>query len=117
MDILQSHQADAFVTVCYKCGSPDHTSDKCLPPNEAKIMKANEACTKSIAEGCASGGRSCVHRRGGGRGGGGKDCTNTLGKWGAKGGPATPGTNKSSSDGIKKRNGIMDDDLEAVLME
>jgi hypothetical protein len=42
-------------------------SDKCsLPHNEAKITKAKEACAKSIAKGCTSGG--C----GGGRGRGGK---------------------------------------------
>jgi hypothetical protein len=96
-NIPQSHRADAFVTVCYNCGSPDHNSDKCpLPRNEAKTMKAKVACPKYIAEGCASG--SCGHS------GCGDDCTNSRGKGGANGGPATPGTNASSGDGVE-RNG------------
>ncbi len=37
-NIPQSHQADAFLTTCYNCGAPDHTSNKCsLPRNEANI--------------------------------------------------------------------------------
>jgi hypothetical protein len=38
-NIYQNHWADAFVPICYNCGSSDPTSDKCsLPCDEAKIM-------------------------------------------------------------------------------
>ncbi len=58
-NIPQSHQADAFITTCYNCGSPDHTTDKCpLPCDEAKMTKAKEAHAKAIKDG-----------HGGGRGG------------------------------------------------
>ncbi len=66
----QSHQTDAFLTTCYNCGAPDHTSNKCpLPCDEAKITKAKEARAKLVKEG--RGGCGCG--RGGdcsGRGGG-----------------------------------------------
>jgi hypothetical protein len=81
LNIPQSHQAYTFDTVFYNCGSPDHTSDKCpLPHDEAKITKAKEAHTKSIAEGHASGGCGCERGSGGGCGGHGDDRTNTQGK-------------------------------------
>jgi hypothetical protein len=67
-NIPQSHQADAFLTNCYNCGSPDHTSNKCpLPCNKAKITTANkEACAKAVKEGRGSG---CGGGHGGGHGG------------------------------------------------
>ncbi len=107
-NIPQSQQADAVITVCYNCSSPDHTSDKCpLPCNEAKITKTIKVRTMSIDEGRASGGRGHGCRHGGGDcGGHGDDHTNTQGKWGAKDGPATLGTNTSMSDGVEKRNGL-----------
>jgi hypothetical protein len=107
LNIPQGHQADAFGNVCYNCGAPDHTSNKCsLPLNEAKITKAKEVRTKSVTEGRGSGG--CGH--GCGRsdvcGGSGGDCTNTWGKWDtSKGDPAPPGTNTSLGDGVEKQNG------------
>jgi hypothetical protein len=103
-NIPQGHRADAFGNVCYNCGAPDHTSNKCpLPRNEAKITKAKEVRAKSITKGHSSGG--CCHgrRHGDGCGGRGGDRTNTRGKWGTnKGDPATPSTNTSLSDGVKK---------------
>ncbi len=87
-NIPQSHRADAFLTTCYNCGAPDHTSNKCpLPRDEAKITKAKEARAKLVKEGCGGRGRGCgsdLSGRGGDRGG---DCTNTRNKWGANGGP------------------------------
>ncbi len=70
----------------------------------------------SIAEGCAS--SDCGHGQGcdGGRGGCEDDCTNTLGKWGAKGGHTTPSTNSSSGVGVEKRKGLHDE-LQVVRME
>jgi hypothetical protein len=66
----QSHQADAFLTTCYNCGTPDHTNDKCsLPRDEAKITKAKEAGAKLVKEGGGGCGRGCGGDRSG-RGGG-----------------------------------------------
>jgi hypothetical protein len=92
-NIPQGHWAGAFVMTCYNCGLPDHTSYKCPKPcNYAKIKKAKEARAKAVGEGSASGGHCCG--RGGGYGGGCEDDqTNTWEKWGAKNGPADPGTN------------------------
>jgi hypothetical protein len=106
-NIPQGHRADAFGNVCYNCDAPDHTSNKCpLPHDEAKITKAKEACSKSVTEGCGSGGCGCGHGRGDGRGGGrGGDRTNTWGKWGTnKGNPATPGKNTSLGGGVEKQS-------------
>jgi hypothetical protein len=104
-NIPQYHRADAFVPICYNCGLPDHTSDKCfLPRNEAKIMKAKEASANSIAEERTSGGRGrgCGH---GGKGGCWGDRTNTWGKWGLNDGHKDPKSNKTSATGFEKRNG------------
>jgi hypothetical protein len=77
-NIPQGHRADAFGNVCYNCGAPDHTSNKCpLPCNEAKITKAEEAHAKSVTEGRSSGGCSCGRRRSDGCGGRGGDRINT----------------------------------------
>ncbi len=102
-NIPQGHQADAFGNICYNCGA---TSNKCpLPHNEAKITKAKEAHAKSVTEGRGSDGCGCGRGRGDGCGGHVGDRTNTWGKWGTnKGDPATPGTNTSLGDGVKKRN-------------
>jgi hypothetical protein len=107
-NIPQGHQADGFGNICYNCGTPDHTSDKCpLSCNEAKIKKTKEACTKSVTEGCGSGGRGHGRGRGDGCGCRGGDRTNTRGKWGtSKGDPATPGTNTSSGDGVENGDGM-----------
>jgi hypothetical protein len=103
-NIPQSHQADAFLTTCYNCSAPDHTSDKCpFPHNETKITKAKEAHTKLVKEGHGGCGRGCggdCSGQGGGRGG---DCTNTRNKWGANGSPINPKSYKSSGDGVKKK--------------
>jgi hypothetical protein len=103
-NIPQGHWADAFGNVCYSCGTPDHTSDKCpLPRNEAKTTKAKEAHAKSVTEGRGSGGLGHGCGRDDGHGGHGGDHTNTQGKWGTnKGDPATPGTNTSLSVRVKK---------------
>ncbi len=59
-NIPQGHRADAFGNVCYNCGAPDHTSNKCpLPHDEAKITKAKETRAKSVTEERGSGG--CGH--------------------------------------------------------
>jgi hypothetical protein len=59
-NIPQNHRADAFVTLCYDCRLPEHTSDKCSPTrDEAKITKAKEACAKAIADGRNSNACSC----------------------------------------------------------
>jgi hypothetical protein len=34
MDTPQGHRADAFGNICYNCGAPDHTSDKCPLPRD-----------------------------------------------------------------------------------
>jgi hypothetical protein len=105
-NIPQGHWADAFGNICYNCGTPDHTSDKCpLPCDEAKITKAKEACAKSVTEGCGSGGCGLGPGCNDGHGGHGGDRTNNQGKWGTnKGDPATPSTNTSSGDGVKRQN-------------
>ncbi len=102
-----SSAADAFGNVCYNYGILDHTSDKCpLPRDKSKITKAKEAHAKSVTEGHGSGGCGCGHGCGDGPGGRGGDRTNTQGKRGTnKGDPATPGTNTSLGDGVKKQNG------------
>jgi hypothetical protein len=105
-NIPQSHQADAFLTTCYNCGAPDHTSDKCpLPRNEAKITKAKEARAKLVKEGHGDRGPGRGGDRSGQGGGQGGDRTNTRNKWGANGGPKIPKNDKSSADGVKKKNG------------
>jgi hypothetical protein len=104
-NIPQGHRADAFGNICYNCGAPDHTCNKCpLPRNEAKITKkAKEARAKSVTEGRGSAGCGCGRERGDGCGDHGGDPTNTRGKWGTnKGDPATPGKNTSSGYGVKK---------------
>lgn len=108
-NIPQNHRADVFVTTCYNCGSPDHTSDKCpLPRDEAKITKAKEARAKAVKEG-RGGGRGGSGRgssgRGGHGGGRGGDRQNTRDKWGTHGSPSNPSSNKASGDGVEKRNG------------
>ncbi len=106
-NIPQGDRADASGNVCYNCGAPDHTSNKCpLPRNEAKITKAKEARATSVTEGRGSGDCGHGHGRGDGHGGHGGDRKNTRGKWGTnQGDPATPGTNASSGDGVEKQNG------------
>jgi hypothetical protein len=105
-NISQGHQVDAFGNICYNCGTPDHISAKCpFPRDETKITKAKEAHAKSVTEVRDSGG--CGHGRGcgDGCGGCGGDRTNTQGKWGTnKGNPATPSTNTSLDDEVKKQN-------------
>ncbi len=103
-NIIQGHRADAFENICYNCGAPDHTSNKCpLPCSESKITKAKEARAKSVTEGCGSGGCGCGRGRSDGCGGRGGDRTNTWGKLGTnKGDPATSGTNTSLDDGVEK---------------
>ncbi len=105
-NIPLGYRADAFGNVCYNCGALDHTSNKYpLSCNEARITKAKEAREKSVTEGCGSGGCGCGHGLGDCRGGRGADCANTRRKWGTnKGDPATPGTNKSTGDGVKEQN-------------
>jgi hypothetical protein len=106
-NIPQSYQADAFLTTCYNCGALDHTSNKCpLPRNEAKITKAKEVCAKLVKEGHGGCGCGCGGDRSGQGGGRGGDCTNTWNKWGANGGPVNPRNDKSSADGVKKKNGM-----------
>ncbi len=106
-NIPQGHWVNAFGNFCFNCGAPDYTSNKCpLPGNEAKITKAQKARAKSVIEGRGSGGCGCGRKCGDGCGGRGGDHTNNWRKWGTnKGDPATPGTNTSSSDGVKKQNG------------
>jgi hypothetical protein len=104
-NIPQSHWADAFLTTCYNCGAPDHTSDKCpLPRNEAKITKVKEARAKLVKEGHGGRGRGCGGDRSGQGGGQGGDHTNTRNKWGANGSPKNPKNDKTSADGVEKKN-------------
>jgi hypothetical protein len=106
-NIPQNHCADAIITTCYNCGSPDHTSNKCpFLCDKAKITKAKEARDKAIKDGCGGGhGSGRGGGRGGWKGGWGSDHPNTWDKWGANGEPSHPSANKASADGVKKRNG------------
>jgi hypothetical protein len=108
-NISQGYWVNAFGSICYNCGAPDHTSNKCpLPRNEPKITKAKDICAKSVTEGRGSSGHGSGHGRGCGDGCGGRggDHTNTRGEWGTnKGDPSTPGTSTSLGDGVEKQNG------------
>ncbi len=51
-NIPQNHRADAFVTLCYNCRLPEHTSDKCsLPCNEAKIQRLRRLVPSLLLKG------------------------------------------------------------------